>query len=67
MKYNIDLIDITQPAPEKEPERQYYFIAKCREIVKKQEEQLGRKLVCVVTNFGYPLVWVNKIRKIYVR
>ena len=56
MKYNIDLIDITQPAPEKEPERQYYFIAKCREIVKKQEEQLGRKLVCVVTNFGCPLV-----------
>ena len=52
MKYNIDLIDITQPAPEKEPERQYYFIAKCREIVKKQEEQLGRKLVCAVTNFG---------------
>ena len=52
MKYNIDLIDITQPAPEKEPERQYYFIAKCREIVKKQEEELGRKLVCAVTNFG---------------
>ena len=52
MKYNIDLIDITQPAPEKEPERQYYFMAKCREIVKKQSEELGRSLICCTKNFG---------------
>ena len=51
-KFNLDTINLTMEAPEKEPERQYYFIAKCREIVKKQEEELGRKLVCVVTNFG---------------
>lgn len=56
MKYNIDLIDITQPAPEKEPERQYYFMAKCREIVKKQSEELGRSLICCTKNFGCPLV-----------
>ena len=55
-KFNLDTINLTMEAPEKEPERQYYFIAKCREIVKKQEEELGRKLVCVVTNFGCPLV-----------
>ena len=51
-KFNLDTINLTMEAPEKEPERQYYFIAKCREIVKKQEEELGRKLVCAVTNFG---------------
>ena len=52
MKYNIDLIDITQPAPEKEPERQYYFMAKCREIVKKQSEELGRSLSVVQKSLG---------------
>ncbi|MDO5336951.1 MAG: tRNA (N6-isopentenyl adenosine(37)-C2)-methylthiotransferase MiaB [Eubacteriales bacterium] len=38
--------------PEGEPERQYYFIAKCREWVKHKEEELGRPLLGSVINFG---------------
>ena len=36
--------DLTKQPPEQEPERQYYFIKKCREIVKKKSEELGRPL-----------------------
>lgn len=46
----IDEQDLTLPPPEKEPERQYYYIKKCREIVKKKSEELGRPLyACTVT------------------
>ena len=38
--------------PLEEPDRQFYFINKVRDIVKKQEEVLGRPLTCCVTNFG---------------
>lgn len=38
--------------PVKEPERQYYFIAKCREWVAHKEAELGRPLVGSVINFG---------------
>ena len=45
---NIDIMiesqDLTLPPPEREPQRQYYFIKKCREIVKKKSEELGRPL-----------------------
>lgn len=34
---DLDRIDILQNPPEKEPERQYYFIAKCREIIEKKQ------------------------------
>lgn len=41
--------DLTKQPPEQEPERQYYFIKKCREIVKRKSEELGRPLtVCSV-------------------
>ena len=48
MYYTIDFnkIDITNAPPETEPERQYYFIAKCREYVRKevfQKKPLGRR------------------------
>ena len=39
---NYELIDTTAPAPEQEPERQRYFIAKCREIIKERELEIGR-------------------------
>lgn len=38
-------IDTTGQPPAKEPERQYYFMKKCRELVKKESEKLGRPLV----------------------
>lgn len=51
---NVDLekIDLDVPAPGSEPERQYYFMAKAKEYVRKLEEKLGRKPTCCVTTFG---------------
>lgn len=40
----IDRQDLTLPPPEHEPQRQYYYIKKCREIVKKKSKELGRPL-----------------------
>ncbi len=39
---DIDDIDITQEAPTTEPERQYYFIKKAKEYVRRESEE-GRK------------------------
>ena len=44
IKMLIDAQNLTLPPPEREPQRQYYFIKKCREIVKKKSEELGRPL-----------------------
>lgn len=52
MNINYELIDTTAPAPEKEPERQRYFIAKCRKIIKEKEMELGRKLTFYDQTFG---------------
>lgn len=41
----LNKIDTTSQPPTKEPERQYYFMKKCRELVKKESEKLGRPLV----------------------
>lgn len=49
---DLDRIDISQAPPEKEPERQYYFIAKCREIIEKKSSKKGRPLTACVNTFG---------------
>lgn len=60
IKMLIDAQDLTLPPPEREPQRQYYFIKKCREIVKKKSEELGRPLyacsVCMGCQFLF-LEW----------
>ncbi|MCC8046676.1 MAG: tRNA (N6-isopentenyl adenosine(37)-C2)-methylthiotransferase MiaB [Clostridiales bacterium] len=38
--------------PFEEPARQYFFIAKCREIVKERSMESGRELLANVTTFG---------------
>ncbi len=48
----LDKIDIFGDVPMSEPERQYYFMAKCREIVRKKSEELGRPLVASIRTFG---------------
>ncbi len=48
----IDGIDLSKPAPEEEPARQYYFIKKARQIVKKRSKELGRPLFCNIVTFG---------------
>lgn len=49
---NLDNIDISGEAPVGEPERQYFFMAKCREIVRKKSEALGRPLTASIRTFG---------------
>lgn len=47
----LDKIDISGP-PANEPDRQYYFMAKCRQYVKAESQRLGRPLMSGVTTFG---------------
>ncbi|MDE6874641.1 MAG: tRNA (N6-isopentenyl adenosine(37)-C2)-methylthiotransferase MiaB [Lachnospiraceae bacterium] len=49
---DLDKIDLTQSPPEHEPERQYYFMAKCREYVRAESKRLGRPLTCGAFTFG---------------
>ena len=50
----IDLmdVDITLPAPEAEPQRQYYYIEKARTYIQKKSKEIGRPLTFCVTTFG---------------
>lgn len=48
----LDAIDPAHEPPLKEPERQYFFMAKCREYVQKESERLGRPLFACTTTFG---------------
>lgn len=54
MYHEIDLkkIDINQEPPVEEPERQYYFMAKCREHVEALERKLGRRPCFFTQTFG---------------
>ena len=52
MNINYDEININGPAPKEEPERQRYFIAKCRDLLKRRENELGRKLTFYDQTFG---------------
>ena len=54
MYHEIDLnkIDLKSNPPSVEPDRQYYFMAKCREWVKHKSKELGRPLTASVKTFG---------------
>ena len=43
---------MSDPAPHQEPERQYYFIEKAKEYVRKEAEEAGRPMTFCVTTFG---------------
>lgn len=58
VKEVLDSIDITLPAPEKEPERQFYFMAKARAYVRKKSEELGRPLTACTNTFGCQMNFV---------
>lgn len=53
---NLEKIDINSDPPAKEPDRQYYFIAKCREWVREFERENGRCPTACVQTFGCPKV-----------
>ena len=52
MERILDRIDLNLPVPLREPERQYYFIKKARNLVKEMEKEQGRPLTACVTTFG---------------
>ena len=45
-------VDLKQPAPQTEPERQYYFMAECRQYVQGLEQELGRRPTFFTQTFG---------------
>ena len=49
---DVDDIDITQEAPTTEPERQYYFIKKAKEYVRRESEKAGRPLTFATVTLG---------------
>lgn len=59
----IEVQDLTKEPPTEEPDRQYYFMKKCREIVKKKSEELGRPLTCNLTSFGCQMNTEHEIEK----
>ncbi len=49
---NFDDVNLDSKEPLEEPQRQYYFMAKCREWVKRKEKELNRPLTFSVVTFG---------------
>ena len=48
----IDSMDLTKEPPVKEPERQYWFMKKARQLVQEKEKELGRPLRACTVTFG---------------
>ncbi len=48
----LDWIDIDGPAPETEPDRQYFFMKKCRKLVSEMAETAGRPLTYLTETLG---------------
>ena len=49
---DLDRVNVNCSPPDFEPQRQYYFMAKCRQIVKEESERLGRPLYACTVTFG---------------
>lgn len=52
MNNNLEWTNTMENAPNTEPERQKYFIGKCREIVERKKRELGRELTFYDQTFG---------------
>ena len=49
---DLDKIDLSAEAPVQEPERQYYFMAKCQDWVREFEQKKGRRPTAFIQTFG---------------
>lgn len=49
---DLDNIDLTKEPPAEEPQRQYYFMAKCREYIRQFKSRHGRSPLCHTETFG---------------
>ena len=56
MQQEIQMMDLSAPAPVQEPQRQYYFLEGARELTAGKERELGRPLTCSVTTFGCQMI-----------
>ena len=52
----IERMDLTQEPPVKEPERQYWFMKKARQLVQEKEQVLGRPLTACTVTFGCQMI-----------
>jgi tRNA-2-methylthio-N6-dimethylallyladenosine synthase len=52
LEFELNNIDLTKEPDTQEPQRQWYYIAKCREVIKARSEALGRPLTYCITTFG---------------
>lgn len=53
---SLDLVDIDAQAPEFEPNRQFYFMAKARDYVKRKSAELGRPMTFFTQTFGCAMI-----------
>ncbi len=60
---DLDRVDIHCTPPDFEPQRQYYFMAKCRQIVKSESERLGHPLYACTVTFGCQMNTEHEIEK----
>lgn len=49
---NLDKINIQAGPPAEEPQRQYYFMAKCRRYVRELEQACGHRPTFFIQTFG---------------
>lgn len=61
--FDFNQIDFHAGPPAEEPDRQYYFMAKCRQYVKAESERLGRRLTASVVTFGCQMNTEHEIEK----
>lgn len=59
----IEDVVLTDPAPENEPMRQYYYIKKARQYVEAERVRLGRTPTCCVVTFGCQMNTEHETRK----
>lgn len=53
---DLDKIDINLAPPLEEPDRQYYFMAKCRKLIRESGQKNGRFPTACIQTFGCPKV-----------
>ncbi len=51
-EFDLSTIDITKEPTMNEPERQWYYIARCRELIRERVRELGRPLTMSIQTFG---------------
>lgn len=51
-EYDMNDIDLEKEPPMQEPERQWYYISKCRKMVTELSKEYGRPLTYCITTFG---------------